>query len=70
VMATSDNFPPRSRPEKFPQNKLSAAVVAGIGDAGWIDRGISFANKINTAGNRLSRERIVYAYMRSLRERI
>jgi hypothetical protein len=31
-MATSDNFPPRSRPEKFPER----AVVAGIGDAGWI----------------------------------
>jgi hypothetical protein len=29
-MATSDNFPPPSRPEEFPR-----AVVAGIGDAGW-----------------------------------
>jgi hypothetical protein len=37
-MATSDNFPGRSRPEEIPQR----AVVAGIGDAGWIDR-ISFA---------------------------
>jgi len=37
-MATSDNFPPRSRPEEFRQR----AVVAGIGDAVWIDR-ISFA---------------------------
>ena len=37
-MATSDNFTRRSRPEEFRQR----AVVAGIGDAGWIDR-ISFA---------------------------
>jgi hypothetical protein len=34
VTATSDNFPPPSRPEEFPER----AVVAGIGDAGWIDR--------------------------------
>jgi len=36
-MATSDNFCPLARREKFPQRKS----VAGIGDAGWIDR-ISF----------------------------
>ena len=34
MTATSDNFPPPSRPEEFPER----AVVAGIGDAGWIDR--------------------------------
>jgi hypothetical protein len=32
VMATSDNFPPCSRPEKFPERKS----VAGIGDAGQL----------------------------------
>jgi hypothetical protein len=37
-MATSDNFPPRSRREEFPER----AVAAGIGDAGWIER-FSFA---------------------------
>jgi hypothetical protein len=41
-MATSDNFPPRSRPEKFRR-----AVVTGIGDAGWIGR-ISFATPNQT----------------------
>jgi hypothetical protein len=31
-MATSDNFPPRSRPEEFPERKF----VTGIIDAGQI----------------------------------
>jgi len=43
VTATSDNFPPSSRPEEFPER----AVVAGIGDAGWIDQ-ISFARSNQT----------------------
>jgi len=33
-------------------------------------RNLARESKSNTAGNRLWRERIVYAYMRSLRERI
>jgi hypothetical protein len=56
VMATSDNFPRRSRPEEFPER----AVVAGIGDAGRIDQ-ISSRRKSDTAANLLARERIVYA---------
>jgi hypothetical protein len=44
--------------------------MAGTGDAGWIDSGISLANESDTAAKLLSREAIVYAYMRSLRERI
>jgi hypothetical protein len=46
------------------------AVIACTGDGGWIDRGISFANESDTAAKLLSREAIVYAYMRSLRKRI
>jgi hypothetical protein len=38
VMATSDNFPPCSRREEFPQRQS----VSGIDNAGWINR-ISFA---------------------------
>jgi hypothetical protein len=47
-----------------------SAVIAGTSDAGWIDRGISFANESGTAAQRFSREAIVYVYMRSLRKRI
>jgi hypothetical protein len=32
VMAITDNFPPRLRPEEFPDRKS----VAGSDDAGWL----------------------------------
>jgi hypothetical protein len=55
-MATSDNFPFRSRPEKFPER----AVVVGIGDAGWIIR-IYFATLNLTPPRTFSRaNEIVY----------
>jgi hypothetical protein len=66
MMATSDNFPPRLRPEEFPRNKSAA----GTDDAGRLATESHSRQEINTAANRFSRDRIVYAYMRSLRERI
>ena len=67
-MATSDNFPRRSRPEEFPEREsVSAASVNAGGKAHW---NLFADGKSDTATDLLSRERIVYAYMRSLRERI
>src|ERR1041384_7934555 len=45
MMATSDNFPPPSRPEEFPQRKS----VAGIDDAGRRSQCIAFANELYMA---------------------
>jgi hypothetical protein len=38
-----------------------SAVIAGTGNAGWIDRGISFANESDTAATLFSREARLYA---------
>jgi hypothetical protein len=51
------------------QKNFRSAVVAGIDDAGQIEQWFEAPNK-NTAATVVSREQIVYACMRSLRERL